>query len=113
MKKFQEIQKQYEYLRQLWSDYWIQDVVFAYQWWIMVGILIIPFLLWWRLVDKTRIIEISMVGLLISGIAFILDQIGTSLGYWTYPYTLTPLERDLWAVADFSILPFFYMMIYQ
>lgn len=113
MNQFQEIQKQYEDLRQLWLDYWIQEVVFTYHWWIMVGVLILSFFLWWRLVDKTRIIEISLVGLLISGIAFILDQIGTSLGYWTYPYTLTPLERDLWAVADFSVLPFFYMMIYQ
>jgi len=113
MNKFQEIQNQYEYMRNLWLDYWIQEVVFTYQWWIMIFVLIIPFFLWWRLVDKTRMIEISMVGLLVSGIAFILDQIGTSLGYWTYPYTLIPLERDLWAVADFSVFPFFYMMMYQ
>ncbi|MCQ6277250.1 hypothetical protein JMM81_20455 [Bacillus sp. V3B] len=113
MNKFQEIEKQYKYLRKLWLDYWSQEVVFTYQWWIMLFFLIIPFFLWWRLVDKTRIIEISMVGLIASSIAFILDQIGSSLGYWIYPYTLTHLERDLWAVADFSILPFFYMMIYQ
>lgn len=113
MNKFQEIEKQYEYLRKLWFDYWIQEVVFTYQWWIIVFMLIIPFFIWWRLVDKTRIIELSIVGLIASGIAFILDQIGSSLGYWIYPYTLTHLERDLWAVADFSILPFFYMMIYQ
>lgn len=113
MNKFQEIEKQYEHLRQLWSDYWIQEVVFTYQWWIIVLMLIIPFFIWWRLVDKTRIIEISIVGLMSSIIAFILDQIGSSLGFWTYPYTLTHLERDMWAVADFSILPFFYMMIYQ
>ena len=63
--------------------------------------------------DRTRIIEISMVGILSSGIAFILDQIGSSLGYWTYPYTLTHFERDLCAISDFSLIPFFYMMIYQ
>ncbi|MBT2736184.1 CBO0543 family protein [Bacillus sp. ISL-7] len=113
MNKFQEIEKHYEQLRNLWLDYWTQEVLFTYQWWTMIVVLIIPFFLWWRLVDKTRIIEISMVGLFVSIIAFILDQIGSSLGYWTYPYTLTPLERDLWAVADFSIIPFFYMIIYQ
>ena len=113
MGKFQEIEKHYEILRKLWWDYWTQEVVFTYQWWIIVFTLITPFFLWWRWVDRTRIIEISMVGLLSSLIAFILDQIGSSLGYWTYRYTLTHLERDLWAVADFSIIPFFYMMIYQ
>lgn len=113
MSKFQEIEKHYEVLRKLWWDYWTQEVLFSYQWWIMVFLLIIPFFLWWRLVDKTRIIQISMVGLLTSGMAFILDQIGSSLGYWTYPYTLTHLERDLWAVSNFSLIPFSYMMIYQ
>lgn len=113
MSKFQKIEKHYELLQKLWLDYWTQEVVFTYQWWIMIFVLIIPFFLWWRLVDRTRIMEISMVGLLASIIAFILDQIGSSLGYWTYPYTLTHLERDLWAVADFSLIPFFYMMLYQ
>jgi hypothetical protein len=113
MDKFEEIEKQYEHLREMWFEYWNQEVVFTYQWWIMIFMLVFPFILWWRLVDKTRIIEISFLGLITSSIAFILDQIGSSLGYWTYPYTITPLERDLWAVADFSILPFFYMMIYQ
>lgn len=51
----------------------------------MILILILPFFLWWMLVDKRRIIEISLVGLFISGIAFILDQIGVSLRYWIYP----------------------------
>lgn len=113
MDKFQEIEKTYEYLRKLWLDYWANEVVFTYQWWINVFLLIFPFFLWWRLIDKTRIIEISMVGLIISIISFIFDQIGSSLGFWTYPYTLTPLERDLWAIADFSILPLIYMMLYQ
>lgn len=110
---FNEIQEQYDLLRVLWTDYWASEVIFTFQWWTMVLILIIPIFLWWKLVDKSRLLEISMVGLFTSGIAFILDQIGTSLGLWIYPYTLTNLERDLWAVADFSLLPFFYMMFYQ
>ncbi|MFB3166880.1 CBO0543 family protein [Neobacillus sp. 179-C4.2 HS] len=113
MDKFQEIEKHYGQLRTLWQDYWTQEVVFTYQWWIMILTLLIPFFLWWKLVDKTRIREISLVGLIVSCIALILDQIGSSLGFWTYPFTLTPLERDLWAVADFSVMPFFYMMLYQ
>ena len=49
--------------------------------------------------------EISMVGPITSIIALLLDQVGSSVGYWTYPYTFTPLAKDLWAVADFSIPP--------
>jgi hypothetical protein len=113
MDKFQEIEKHYGQLHKLWLDYWTEEVVFTHQWWIMIFTLLIPFFIWWKLVDKTRIREISLVGLIVNCIAFILDQIGSSLGYWIYPFTLTPLERDLWAVADFSVMPFFYMMLYQ
>ena len=113
MKKIEEIEHHYDELKILWLNYWKEEVVFTYQWWIMVLILILPFFLWWMLVDKRRIIEISLVGLFTSGIAFILDQVGTSLRYWIYPYTLTYLERDLWLPANFSVIPFFYMMIYQ
>lgn len=99
MKKFEEIEHHYDQLKILWLNYWKEEVVFTYQ--------------WWMLVDKRRIIEISLVGLFTSGIAFILDQVGTSLRYWIYPYTLAYLERDLWLPANFSVIPFFYMMIYQ
>jgi hypothetical protein len=86
---------------------------FYNQWWIEVLIIIFSLILWWRFVDKTRLKEISLVGMMTSGIAFILDQIGTSLGLWTYPNTITPLERDLFTPADLSIVPLIYSMIYQ
>lgn len=75
MQKFEEIEYHYDKLKVLWLNYWKEEVVFTYQWWIMILILILPFFLWWMLVDKRRIIEISLVGLFISGIAFILDQL--------------------------------------
>ncbi|WP_280166612.1 CBO0543 family protein [Priestia aryabhattai] len=112
MKKFEEIEHHYDELKILWLNYWKEEVVFTYQWWIMILILILPF----SMVDvgiKKIIMEIRLVGLFTSGIAFILDQVGTSLRYWVYPYTLTYLERDLWLPANFSMIPFFYMIIYQ
>ncbi|NYE04323.1 hypothetical protein F4694_001067 [Bacillus niacini] len=73
MDKFQEIEKHYGQLHKLWLDYWTEEVVFTHQWWIMIFTLLIPFFIWWKLVDKTRIREISLVGLIVNCIAFILD----------------------------------------
>ncbi|MCQ6281064.1 CBO0543 family protein [Bacillus sp. EB600] len=113
MDKFRKMENTYDHLRKLWFDYGTQEVVFTYQWWIEIFVFIFSLFLWWRFVDKTRLKEISLVGLITAGIAFILDQIGTSLDFWIYPYTLTPLERDEFAPADLSIIPFIYSMIYQ
>lgn len=113
MKQFQEIQYHYKILNELWRNYWLNHVVFSLQWWILIIIFIIPIFIWWKFVDKNRIYEISVVGLVAASLSYVMDQIGTSLDLWNYPYTLTPLEREVWDPADFSVIPFFFMMIYQ
>ncbi|MEH7548398.1 MULTISPECIES: CBO0543 family protein [Bacillaceae] len=113
MESFKKIEQTYEELRTMWLDYWFEEVFLTYQWWIEVVIVILSLFLFWKFIDQSRLREISLVGFITAGIAFILDQIGTSLGLWIYPYTLTPLERDEFAPADLSIVPLFYVMIYQ
>jgi hypothetical protein len=79
--KFQVIEQQYTHLRILWYEYWTEEVVFTFPWWIMVCVVIIPYFSGWKLIDKSRIIEIGLVGFNVSGISFTLDQIGSSLGF--------------------------------
>jgi hypothetical protein len=43
MQKFKEIEYHYDKLKVLWPSYWKEEVVFTYQWWIMILILILPF----------------------------------------------------------------------
>jgi hypothetical protein len=95
------------------NNHWWNDVVFTFPWWFVILSLILPWIVWWKIVNKKRILETSFVGLFIMFISFFLDQLGASLLLWIYPVTPTPLPREVFDPADLSILPVFYMAIYQ
>lgn len=110
---FEKIYDHYEVLRRLWMNYWKTEVVFSYQWWLLIAMLIVPMVLGWIIADKSRLKELCIIWLFSTLVCYVLDQIGSSLGLWRYPYTLTPLEREVWDPADFGILPFCYTILYQ
>lgn len=93
-------------------DRWINDVLFTFNWWFLIIIMILPIFVWWRLVDKTRMMEIIFVGLCISIIATYLDVTGIFLSGWTYKYKLIQFIPPLNPV-DLSLLPIAYMLLYQ
>lgn len=93
-------------------DFWFNSVVFTYQWWLLVAITIIPFIVWWKIVDRRRFFEITTYGLLVALLAGLLDAIGVETDAWEYKYDLVPL-LDVFIAYDISVLPASYMVIYQ
>jgi len=77
-----------------------------------LAVLIIPWIVWWILVDKKRLGEIVLFGLFIALTATLLDAIGNELTLWAYPHVLFPYVPRLCSV-DFSLLPVMFMLIYQ
>jgi len=75
-------------------------------------LLIIPWLIWCKLVDKGRIKDILLYGLFVALTTTYLDSIGNELVLWSYPHSLLPLMPKLFPV-DISLLPVVFMLIYQ
>ena len=98
--------------RHLSIEHWVKYELFTWQWYIGVACLVIPLLLWWKLVDKRRIFEISTFGLLVIILATFLDVTGSELVLWNYPIRILPQIPLLFPV-DFIIVPITYMLIYQ
>jgi len=99
-------------LTQVRIENWINQDIFSYQWWILLGTLFTPWLLWWKWVDKTRLTEITLYGAITLILASFLDAILSELVLWEYNYYLIPLWPRLIS-ADFALLPVTYMFIYQ
>lgn len=109
---FEETYKMQSEADEIGREFWFNDVVFSYQWWLLVAVTIIPFIIWWKIVDRKRLFEISTYGLLILVFSGLLDAIGVELDAWEYKYDLLPL-LDVFIVYDISVLPVTYMIIYQ
>jgi hypothetical protein len=104
-----ELEKQ---LVQIKIEYWLKEDLFSPQWWLMLAVLVIPWIIWWKYVDRSRILPITLLGMFILILSSYLDAIGSELTLWQYNKMLLPLWSRLISV-DFSVMPVTYMFIYQ
>ncbi|MCD8508624.1 MAG: hypothetical protein LRY73_01065 [Bacillus sp. (in: Bacteria)] len=98
--------------KELLLNYWLNETVFSLNWWFLLITTIGFFVIWVIVLDKTRIIEIMVYGLLIGTLGFILDMIGISFVLWSYPDRLTPVMSSMMEIHKMH-MPVFYMLIYQ
>ncbi len=104
-----ELQRQ---LVQTSINYWIEHIFNTWQWWLNVTTLILPIIIWWKLVDKKSLKNILIYGFFASGFAVLFDIIGETLVLWEYPYLLIPMDYIL-IDTDYSVFPVAYMLAYQ
>jgi hypothetical protein len=109
--RFEKIHELQDELRNLRYEYWRDDVLYSYQWFLllvgMVGIL----LLWFRYVNRSRLAGILICGLITLEITTSLDVLGAEMQAWDYPSMLLPWGARLFCV-DFMI-SIIIMFLYQ
>ncbi|OPX90081.1 MAG: hypothetical protein A4E53_01296 [Pelotomaculum sp. PtaB.Bin104] len=91
---------------------WMNDIVFTWHWWLLVALFIIPWLVWWKVVDRKKIFEILTYGFMVMIMSSLFDAIGVENDLWEYHYQFIPL-LDVFIVYDVSVIPVTYMLIYQ
>ncbi|MDR3563729.1 MAG: hypothetical protein P4N59_20160 [Negativicutes bacterium] len=99
-------------LTQCKIEKWLAEDLFSPVWWLMLAVLILPWLIWWKWVDRRRIVVITLYGLLLLITSSYLDAICSELALWQYNKMLLPLWSRLVSV-DFAVMPVTYMFLYQ
>lgn len=107
-----EIIKLKQQLRGLFVQHWLTKEVFTWVWWVGIACLLVPFIIWWLAVDKKRLLEICVFGLMVNVSSIFLDVVGSEFVLWEYPVHILPQIPLLFPV-DLVILPVVYMIIYQ
>ncbi|MBB3110790.1 hypothetical protein FHS18_002857 [Paenibacillus phyllosphaerae] len=108
----EEIEKVHRQLTELRQEYWLQVDLFTPLWWLLLAVMILPWVVWWRFADKQRLSEIVFYGVTISFLIFLLDHIGYELNLWEYPHKLVRFIPEA-SPIDFGILPVMHMFVYQ
>lgn len=93
-------------------DYWLHYNLYTWQWYVLLAMLILPYVIWWKLVDKKRLLPIVAMGLMVMTTANWMDQVGSELGWWYYPYKTIPIFPQMIPV-NYAMLPVGYMLLYQ
>jgi hypothetical protein len=104
-----ELQKLLTCLR---IDEWLQEDVFHFRWFFLIGVFTFSLFTWCKLVDKSRLPEIILHAGLTIIITLVLDEMGEELTLWDYPADIIAIFPPLSAV-DLASLPMIYSLIYQ
>lgn len=109
LSKIEMVHRQLTELRQ---QYWSHYDLFSAQWWLLLALFIVPWLVWWRLVDRTRLKDIVWFGIATSYLIFFLDHVGYELNLWIYPHKLFRFIPES-SAYDLGVLPVLHMLVYQ
>ena len=104
-----EIQK---HLSSIHIDEWKKYDFLHARWWILIGLLLIAILIWWILLDKSRIKEVCLYAFLALIVMLTLREYGEELILWDYPTDVIPIFPPLSSI-NLLILPLSYSLIYQ
>lgn len=93
-------------------DHWITYEMLTFQWWLLLIVGIVPWIIWWKIADKKRVTELLLFGVILAYLTTALDSAGTEVGIWAYKYKEIPLFNRIISM-DITVLPVGYMLIYQ
>lgn len=92
---------------QLDVDYfnlWKTAIVFTWRWWIALGIMILPWILWIIVRKRESTSRLLFAGAMIAILSTFLDMAGIILGFWFYPVTVLPFSPS-YIPFDLCALP--------
>ncbi|MDP4146816.1 MAG: CBO0543 family protein [Bacillota bacterium] len=92
-------------------EHWYSYELFTWQWWIKFVYLLIPIFIFFKLLDRKRIFEIMIYGLMLSLLSTVTDVVGVYYLLWDYSIRLIP--SGFFQVHDLFVIPIVSMLIYQ
>ncbi|RXJ02404.1 hypothetical protein DS745_06785 [Anaerobacillus alkaliphilus] len=110
--KIEELYKQVSIQTYEKLDIWKDTILFTWQWWIGVGLSIIPWILWIIFRRKESTLRLLTVGFFVMFLSTFLDSIGVQLGLWYYTHAPLPLIPAFFP-WDTTLMPIVIMGLIQ
>jgi xanthine/uracil permease len=93
-------------------DFWLENVLLTWQWWLGVSLTVVPWILWFFLRKKESTHRLLYAGFFAMFISSWFDYIGVSLGLWHYYYDVLPMVPS-YLPWDFALIPVTIMFLIQ
>ncbi len=93
-------------------EQWLAEDFLRLRWWALIAIYIVFAVIWWKLLDKRRLKEISLFTVLAYIAVLTINEYGQELLLWDYPTDVVPIFPPLSSV-NLLLLPLIYSLAYQ
>lgn len=107
---FKEIRLLEDKLYLLELNNWLKNEFLTWEWWILVGFLVVPWIIWSKLVKRDIILEILLFGTIIIITTTLLDVVGLQYRFWDYPIAFLPIIPRAFPF-DFPMIPVAYIFV--
>ncbi|MBO1510113.1 CBO0543 family protein [Metabacillus bambusae] len=107
-----EIERMTSTLHQMEMDYWIHQDLFHFHWWVILIMNVIFLILFLFLIDRQRILLITLAFIISYVINTIFDDIGEYFLLWSHPHQLVRFLAPI-ATVEFIIIPSIIALMYQ
>ena len=100
---------------QIWEITWnryITEELFSNRWWGSLIFLTILYVIWLKLLNKSRALEITLFGSFVAVQAVMVDIFGYSMGLWQHNIRLLPIVPGVFPI-DFTVVPILLMLAHQ
>ncbi|WP_186579324.1 CBO0543 family protein [Aquibacillus kalidii] len=111
MDVFSDIINTQKELRWLRWEYWVNEVFLTWQWLFLIFSVCFTIFIFVKLVDRTKLTKVLLVGTSSLMIVTFLDVLGAELVLWDYPTMVVPWGSRLICVD--IIISIIFMLIYQ
>lgn len=94
-------------------QHWISQELFSTGWFLIIGLLIVVYGVWFKLVDKSNLRNLLLLGSLYA-VGFGLSTIILEgyYGFWEFAVRITPLKPTIFTLS-YTVAPILYMTVVQ
>jgi xanthine/uracil permease len=93
-------------------DIWKEQLLFTFEWWIALALIIIPWTIWIILHKRQSRSRLLFAGFFVIIVACWLDFTGSTNGLWYYPMEIIPTIPS-YLMWDMSLMPVIIMLLLQ
>ncbi len=90
---------------------WMQNIT-TITYWGIVTFIIFYYVVWYRLADKRRLVDLLLYGSLFTVVRSLIDLAGVTSGLWVYKVRILALSPSVF-LQDWTIMPLTYMLVQQ
>lgn len=97
----------------LMTDAILNAFLFTWQWWLGIGLFIIPWIIWLVFRSKKSTGRLLLAGFVTIILSLLIDLTAISYGLWSYPMKFLPISPVLFLPYHLSLAPVAVMFVLQ
>jgi hypothetical protein len=111
-KMLDDVYTKVEKINQELVQIWVSKIIFSWRWWVELFLSVLPWIIWFKVHDKSKTGRQILVALEVIIITSFLDIVGMLFGLWHYDWNVFPFI-PVFIPWNWTLFPVFIILLIQ